>query len=242
MYWLRTRKTKRGLELSIGPYITPIRRYIVYYLIQIIFAVVFLGTFIFLVEVYDGGHGVYRFFRAIPFIEFQWVTWMVDNPLQVAIGALIIIFILSRLAAISGILALIFLGRHRKVIFTPEAIKVRQFFFFWHTCPRRMLNSIEMKHHPRAQDADRRAASRVDRKGKPKSPMPLDNTFRQTGVVIIRYGETKLIKVATIFDLKGFGVGHKAEQLVLTLDKLVNESVAIEKRKGDYQDFYGQQP
>ena len=235
MHWLGKRQTAKGLELSIGPYVTPKRRFFVYYFLYALLGAVFLGTFIFLVEVYDGGEGVYRFFSNVPFIKFQWVFWMVENPLQVSIGALVLIILLSRLAAISGILALFFLGKHSKVVFTPETIKIRQFFFFWRTCPRSKTLSFDMKHHPRAGEGEMKA----QRRGK---YLPLDNTFAQTGIVLMRCGPVKLTRIAIIFDWKGFGVGHKAEQLLLTLQTPLNESVEINRQERDYQDFYGDQP
>ena len=207
----------------------------VYYFLYALLGAVFLGTFIFLVEVYDGGGGIYRFFSTIPFIKFQWVIWMVDNPWKVALGAFVIIILLSRLAAISGILAFLFLGKHSKIIFTPETIKIRRFFFFWRSCPRSKITGLDMKHHPKAEDAEMKAYKR----GK---SLPLDNTFRKTAIVLMRCGPTRLIKIATIFDWKDFGMGHKAEELLLTLQALLNEPVEINRQERDYQDFYGDQP
>ena len=60
---------------------------------------------------------------------------------------------------------------------------------------------------------------------------PQKNFYEKTGVVIMRCGGTKVIKIATIYDWKDFKLGHKAEKLAVTLQALLNK--AVEKTKKD---------
>ena len=209
MGWTREKQTKEGIIVSFGPFVTPRRTRAIKNIIWLLFIAVFVISFAFLTEVFLDKYRAYRFFNAVPFIKGEWVIWMVKNPLQVFFGSLGTLFILRRLIVIADRIAFLVLPKFKKVIFTPEKVKVRQGLLM-KSCNRKQYITFEATRHPKA---------------KWKS-----ETYKKAKIVIMRCGAGKPAKIAHIQDWTAFHFGHKSEQLVEILQETLNRPQKQKKK------------
>ena len=121
--------------------------------------------------------------------------------------------------SLSDRIALVFFGHRRKVTFTEKEVKVG----FWKSglCKRNKDIVSEIVTDPRARTAQR-----------------YKSFYQKSGIVVLRCGEKEPVIVATIYDTKNFGLGHKADQLVRALQDLLSRS-PVEQSEIVSTHFYG---
>ena len=233
MGWLKEKQKNNKIVLSIGPYIAPRHVYIVHHIVYLIGTGLFIVALLFLLEIWLNPDRAYRFFG--DFVKPEWVYWMIKNPLQVFLGGLAAVIIASRIALISDRIALLILGKYRKVTFTANDVRVHQLFSLYKSRRREESITFELVAHPRAEEMaekQMRAMSAHQGKGQP-------NYFKKAGIVTMRSGTRNPVRVACIYDWKPIDLEHKAQELVRVLQALLNKDVAT-KAADENADFFGE--
>ena len=214
MGWLKEKHTQEGIVLLIGPYHTPLRVYAVKTLITFISVSAFMIVLLFLHDLYTSPYETSVLFRK--YLKFEWRYWMSENPLQLFLGALGLVVLSGQISRFADRLTIFIIGKYGKVIFTPEKVKIRRFFWYRQYSRTDDL-TFEIIAHPKGQktplNPQMRKASYLE-------------AYEKTGIVVMRYYTGKPIRIATIYDFRSFQLGHKAEQLAAQLQLLLTKDAS----------------
>lgn len=205
--WLKEYPIRKGVCVRVGGYLPPFRARV--YFLGLTLVTLIIGAILSAVLIAQDA-AITPYFR-----KFGIPVW-IYYPLTLLPFLLPMPFVATPLGQWLGEL---FIGARFKVVITKDYIQVIRWWVYRPKYPVAPGIAFERQPHPKA--AEEIIGNELRKAQNPKNPAKAMQfyEYQKSQVVLLRCGP-KAIRLANIFDRKPAGLGHKADVLVLTLQRI----------------------